>query len=60
MAFEAGKEAHYHIVPIGDFCEHEISPDCWCGPSEDADDPGIWVHHSLDRREEYEMGRMNH
>jgi len=31
------------------------SSDCWCKPREN--DPGHWVHNSMDRREEYEQGR---
>jgi hypothetical protein len=35
--------------------EHITSADCWCKPTELED--GIFVHHSMDRREEYEEGR---
>lgn len=44
----------YHVVPVNDLREHEDTPDCWCRP--DYDD-GVYVHHSMDRREEYEQGR---
>jgi hypothetical protein len=50
-------EERWHVVPIGDFREHESRPSCWCHPTPDEDDPGVWVHHSMDRREEYEEGR---
>lgn len=45
-----------HIVPLNDLREHAASKDCWCKPTEDAVDD-VWVHHSMDRREEYEEGR---
>lgn len=42
-----------HVTPIGDLREHQESSGCFCHPT---DDKGVWVHHSLDRREEYERG----
>lgn len=45
-----------HVVPLNDLREHVASKDCWCKPTEDAVDD-VWVHHSMDRREEYEEGR---
>lgn len=44
-----------HVVPTNDLREHEDSEACWCRPTEDED--GVIVHHSMDRREEYEEGR---
>lgn len=46
-----------HVMPIGDYREHESSRKCWCSPTPDDEDPRIWIHHSMDRREEYEQGR---
>lgn len=52
-----GWEAHVyddgakHVVPVGDLRDHDHMADCWCLPTYDE---GTWVHHSLDRREEYE------
>ena len=46
-----------HVVPMNDLKDHIASVDCWCGPTEDDERPGVWVHHSMDRREEYEQGR---
>jgi hypothetical protein len=43
-----------HVTPLDDLREHFRSPDCWCGPTEED---GYFVHHSMDRREEYENGR---
>ena len=43
------------VYPLDDLREHD--PDnasCWCGPTFDD---GVLVHHSMDRREEYEEGR---
>lgn len=60
MVYEADNTRHFHIVPVGDLRDHEADPTCWCNPTEDEDDPDIWVHHSMDRREDYERGRMKH
>ena len=38
-----------HVVPLGDFREHDSLPTCWCKPQEN--EPGLWVHNSMDRRE---------
>jgi hypothetical protein len=46
-----------HTMPEGDLREHLESRDCWCKPRPDDDDPTVWVHNSMDRREEYEQGR---
>lgn len=45
-----------HVMPINDLREHVESNDCWCSPTEDD---GVMVHHSMDRREEYERGRRS-
>lgn len=54
------KLERWHIVPVGDLRDHEQSPDCWCTPDEHPEEPDVWVHNSMDRREEYEQGRMKH
>jgi hypothetical protein len=41
-------------MPLGDLREHDPYPTCWCKPTEDE---GVWIHHSMDRREEHEQGR---
>lgn len=46
-----------HVVPLNDLREHTASTDCWCNPTEDDEWPDVWVHHSMDKREEYEEGR---
>lgn len=45
-----------HVLPIDDYRPHLSIPGCWCGPTQDDEDDGVWVHHSLDRRENYETG----
>jgi hypothetical protein len=37
-----------HVMPRLDLAPHWRSVDCWCRPTYDG---GVWVHHSLDRRE---------
>ena len=44
-----------HVMPVDDLREHVDSRDCWCRPTYDD---GVWVHHSMDLREEYEEGRL--
>lgn len=44
-----------HVVPVDDLREHDTTASCWCRPTYDD---GVWVHHSMDRREEYEEGRQ--
>ncbi len=43
-----------HVIPSNDLREHTPFDHCWCKPHEDD---GLWVHNSMDRREEYEEGR---
>ena len=45
-----------HVVPLNDLREHIASQDCWCKPTEDDVDD-VWIHHAMDKREEYEEGR---
>lgn len=46
-----------HVLPINDLRDHEASKTCWCHPTQDEEEPLVWIHHSMDRREEYENGR---
>jgi hypothetical protein len=48
-----------HVMPRDDLREHTSSVDCWCRPTPDAEEPSVIVHHSMDRREEYEEGRKS-
>lgn len=44
-----------HVIPIGDDVDHEETGDCPCGPHLDIEGAGlIYVHHSLDGREQHE------
>lgn len=45
-----------HVIPNNDLREHEPTSECFCQPTEE--EPGLWVHHSLDRRELYETGEI--
>lgn len=47
----------FHIIPINDLREHKESKDCWCKPKQDIEEPSLYIHNSLDKREEYENGR---
>lgn len=48
--------APVHVYPRNDFRPHETDgKPCWCKPT--ANDDGVIVHNSMDRREEYEEGR---
>lgn len=46
-----------HVIPTDDLREHVSLNTCWCRPTQDDDEPLLWIHHSMDRREEYEEGR---
>jgi hypothetical protein len=46
-----------HVIPLDDLREHRVSLKCWCDPTPEADDPRVVVHHSMDQREQYEIGR---
>lgn len=46
--------SHPHVRPVADYRPHTLYVPCWCKPTLDD---GVYVHHSMDRREEYEEGR---
>ncbi len=50
-----------HVYPLNDLREHDVADGsggtCWCKPREVDDAPGVWVHNSMDGREEYEPDR---
>lgn len=51
MGIFKGKPA-LHVVPPGDYIDHETTPDCICGPRIEERAAGrIYTHHSLDGRE---------
>jgi len=45
----------YHIIPLNDLREHDLSPKCWCHPTPD-EEHDFFQHHALDGREAYETG----
>ena len=50
-------ELDIHVIPIGDFREHDTTSDCWCRPYRDDEDPLVVIHNPLDQRELYEQGK---
>ena len=50
-------DGHVHVLPLGDYREHEESEWCWCRPVRDDESPDIVIHNALDARESYENGR---
>lgn len=48
-----------HVVPLDDLRPHSLCEHCWCKPLLDisgTDDP-IYIHNSMDGREDYETGK---
>lgn len=46
-----GRSPEVHITPVNDIRPHIDSPQCPCGPKEDEQAPGLFIHHSYDGRE---------
>lgn len=46
----------FHVYPVNDWREHDITPGCWCRPAQD-EESGVYIHHSMDGREDFEEGR---
>lgn len=42
---------YHHVIPIDDLREHISYTHCWCNPTQDEEEPLVWLHHSMDRRE---------
>ncbi len=47
-----------HVIPLGDWREHQASCACWCCPQQDDLEPGVWRHNAMDQRERYESGEL--
>lgn len=49
-------ETDWHVYPEDDIKEHLIDSkgECWCHPVLDDETQMIWIHNSLDRREDFE------
>lgn len=45
-----------HITTMDDYRPHDYTSKCWCRPVEDAAEPDMWMHNSLDGREAFETG----
>lgn len=43
-----------HVMPVDDLIAHENHADCICGPDVEIHDRWLYVHHSLDGREQHE------
>ena len=52
----ASTATEIHVTPMDDLRPHDFTSTCWCRPQEDAEEPGMWTHNSLDGREAYETG----
>lgn len=44
-----------HVIPTDDLKSHQPTAQCWCRP---FDDEGVLVHNAMDKREEFERGRL--
>lgn len=44
-----------HVLPDGDWRDHDVDAPCWCAPYQDD---GVIVHNSMDQRERYERGEL--
>lgn len=51
-------EDDIHVMPQIDLREHHALRTCWCQPTEDQEEPAVWIHHALDGREKYETGEL--
>jgi hypothetical protein len=49
-----------HVIPILDLKDHTATESCWCKPVEDSEQDDLFIHNSMDGREEYEHGRKMH
>ena len=47
-----------HIVPLGDFKEHELTMACWCRPGLHEDYSDVAIHNAMDQRERLESGEI--
>ena len=51
-----GRNDALHVMPNNDLRDHIDAPHCWCKPEFDADF-NIYIHKSMDRREDFEEGK---
>lgn len=48
-----------HALPDDDLRDPVHGRDCWCKPTEEDYQGGIWLHNAIDGREEYETGQKH-
>lgn len=56
--YPGDKEALCHIIPLGDFKEHELTCACWCRPKPHEDHPDVMTHNPMDQRDRLERGEI--
>jgi len=47
-----------HIVPLGDFKEHELTMACWCRPGLHEDYDDVAIHNAMDQRDRLVRGEI--
>jgi hypothetical protein len=47
-----------HIIPLGDWRDHEASCACWCRPKPHDDDPEVMLHNAMDQRDKLVRGEI--
>lgn len=56
--YPGDEQAICHIIPLGDFKEHEPSCACWCHPRSHNEYPEVILHNAMDQRDKLERGEM--
>lgn len=57
-AYPGDEDVFCHVVPLGDFRQHELSRACWCHPKPDEQVPEVMIHNAMDQRERLERGEI--
>ena len=47
-----------HVIPTDDLKSHQPTAECWCKPFDPFGDADTLVHNAMDKREEFEQGRL--
>jgi hypothetical protein len=56
--YPGDEQVFCHIIPLGDWREHEASCACWCHPKPHEENPEVMLHNSMDQRERLERGEI--
>jgi hypothetical protein len=56
--YPGDEQALCHIIPLGDFKEHEVSRACWCHPRVHEEHPDVILHNAMDQRDKLERGEI--